>query len=310
MITLLLLAALQTREIFSTQVEIVEGVGADAVIREVSPDPDRSHEAWTPDLLARLLDDADPAVRRNAACALGTADSVAHLVFLDGDRWPTKLRVAEARFKIDGDRALLRELLRDPSRRAREAAAKILGEEPPELPAPDLSAAIAALAADDAAERDRASRELAAAPESALPSLEQARAAARDPEVRVRLEHAIAAIRARDLPPVELADNGIVVQGEYTSRSLTLTNHTDEPLSLYGYSLASPLYGREMRKDGAWVSDFLGWCGTGAGRHELAPGASVTFTAMESEGEYRVTLGLRGAARTIKACSPAFTPGR
>lgn len=304
--TFLLLAALQSdplREAFRTQIDLVEG----AELRDIGPDLRYAGPPTREDLL-RLLGDADRVVRRNAACALGTADGVAELVFFDDDGWHRKLRIAEARFKLDGDRALLRELLRDPSRRAREAAAKLLGEEPPVLPTPDLD--IAALGSDDAAERDRASRELAAAPESAIPALEEALAAAKDPEVRVRLGHAIAAIRDRDQPPAELVDGGVFKQNDYLSRRLTLTNHTDEPLVLCGYSLDSPLYGMEKRVDGAWIDDFLGWCGTGADEYALQPGASVTFTAMEADGEYRITVGLRGATRTIKVCSPALTPGR
>ncbi|WP_395753174.1 hypothetical protein [Prosthecobacter sp.] len=50
-----------------------------------------------------------------------------------------------------------------------------------------------------------------------------------------------------------------------------IANDTDESFSCYGYGLSTPFYSYRIAEPSGWKTYSLGWCGTGAGLHTLAP---------------------------------------
>lgn len=50
-----------------------------------------------------------------------------------------------------------------------------------------------------------------------------------------------------------------------------IANDTDDSFSYYGYGLSGPFYSYRIAEPSGWKTSSLGWCGTGAGLHTLAP---------------------------------------
>jgi hypothetical protein len=80
-----------------------------------------------------------------------------------------------------------------------------------------------------------------------------------------------------------------------------VTNTSKRSIWLDGHSLGSPFYSLFTRQNDSsrWTDRGMGFCGTGAGAHELAPGAVTTFTVAVPEryvGEQlRVELSVRAS---------------
>jgi hypothetical protein len=87
------------------------------------------------------------------------------------------------------------------------------------------------------------------------------------------------------------------------------TNTSSKPVWLYGYALDSPFYSMFTRAaEGApWTDASLGYCGTGAGLRELAPGATTQFSvsiSLEHVGQQlRVQLAVRTTLDDTKQVS-------
>lgn len=95
-----------------------------------------------------------------------------------------------------------------------------------------------------------------------------------------------------------------------------VTNTSARPVWLSGYSLGSPFYSLFTRQSdsGAWADRGMGFCGTGAGTHQLAPGAATTFSisvpARYIGQQLRVEMSVLDSPRDSKpvTVSSASTP--
>jgi len=85
-----------------------------------------------------------------------------------------------------------------------------------------------------------------------------------------------------------------------------VTNTSPQPVWLHGRSLDSPFYSLFSRDAGAhsWVDYGIGFCGTGAGIHRLAPGKTIKFTvavpAKYMGHHLRVELSVRASPKDTK----------
>jgi hypothetical protein len=59
---------------------------------------------------------------------------------------------------------------------------------------------------------------------------------------------------------------------------LQFSNPTMRSIRFRGYHAQEPYYAIESKSSGVWENCRLGWCGTGAGIHELAAGGGFEFT--------------------------------
>lgn len=50
-----------------------------------------------------------------------------------------------------------------------------------------------------------------------------------------------------------------------------IVNDSDTSYSFFGYGLSAPFYGYKIQEPAGWKYRGLGWCGTGAGLHTIAP---------------------------------------
>ncbi|WP_395738190.1 hypothetical protein [Prosthecobacter sp.] len=61
-------------------------------------------------------------------------------------------------------------------------------------------------------------------------------------------------------------------EGEYGRlATFRIANDTDDSFSYYGEGLSAPHYSYRIAEPSGWKTHSLGWCGTGAGLHTLAP---------------------------------------
>jgi len=84
-----------------------------------------------------------------------------------------------------------------------------------------------------------------------------------------------------DAPKHTKAPPGSATAGStWVQFPVRVTNTSARPVWLSGYSLGSPFYSIFTRQadSGAWADRGIGYCGTGAGTHQLAPGAATTFS--------------------------------
>ncbi len=72
-----------------------------------------------------------------------------------------------------------------------------------------------------------------------------------------------------------------------------LANPSGAAIAYTAYSVESPLYRIQFRRDGEWVEHNVGWfCGTGLGMRELLPGAEAVFSVHTVEGDPPMRIGL------------------
>ena len=69
-------------------------------------------------------------------------------------------------------------------------------------------------------------------------------------------------------------------------------NAHDADIKLYGYinektKSGSPFFSFEVKKDGKWQSEMVGWCGTGAGSFGLAKKQELKFSTHMSNVKTR-----------------------
>ena len=84
-----------------------------------------------------------------------------------------------------------------------------------------------------------------------------------------------------DAPKHTKAPPGSATAGStWVEFPVRVTNTSARPIWLSGYSLGSPFYSIFTRQtdSSAWSDRGIGFCGTGAGTHQLAPGAATTFS--------------------------------
>lgn len=69
-----------------------------------------------------------------------------------------------------------------------------------------------------------------------------------------------------------------------------VVNPTDQVFCYSGYTPDTPRYQLEFLKDGQWVKERLGWCGTGIQLINLPPRSKTTMTLMPRDSD-RLTIG-------------------